>query len=327
MKIFVYSMRKFDELGFYEKFSREYGVEFDYTTEYPSRENLELARGAQAVSIITTDTDAVMLDRLKEMGVRTVATRTIGYDHIDVEHAHAIGMNLCHVTYSPASVADYTIMLMLMGCRKISHILARSALQDYTLEGKMGVELSHCTVGVIGTGNIGRTVVRHLSGFGCRILAYDLYPNEELKQFAEYVDLETLYAQSDIITLHCPATEENYHMLGRETFGRMKKGVMVINCARGSLMDTDALIEALDCGQVGFAALDVLEHESGLYYKNHMGKALGNHRMDILKSYSNVIVSPHTAFYTDEAVSNMVENSIRGILEFENPGQKNPFAI
>ena len=326
MKMFVFSMRTFDELPCFEKYCPQYGIEYDYTTETPCMDNLELAKGYDVVNVITTVFDQPMLKKLHDMGVKCIATRTIGYDHIDVDYAKSLGMGVIHISYSPNSVADYAIMMMLMGLRRMPHIMERANIQDYTLKGKIGRELPDCTVGIIGTGRIGRTVIRHLSGFGCKMLAYDLYENEEVKQYAEYTDLDTLLKNSDVITLHAPATDDNYHMIDAAAIEKMKQDVVIINCARGALMDTDALIDGIESGKVGFAGLDVVEHESGLYYFNRMGEPLHNPRLAILRSYSNVLVSPHTAFYTEEAVANMAENSIIGAMKYMN-GEDTPYLV
>ncbi|MCC8046992.1 MAG: D-isomer specific 2-hydroxyacid dehydrogenase family protein [Clostridiales bacterium] len=326
MRLFVYSMREFDELPCFEKFCAKYEIDFDYTTQTPCLENLKLCAGYEVVDIITTVIDRPMLDEFHRLGVRCLTTRTIGYDHIDTEYAKQLGIGVAHVSYSPNSVADYTIMLMLMGCRRMKHIMERAAVQDYTLKGKLGREIQDCTVGIIGTGRIGKTLIRHLSGFGCKMLAYDIYESDEVKEYAQYADLDTIYRECDIITLHAPATEDNYHMIDARAIEKMKSGVMLINCARGSLVDTDALIDGIENGKIGFAGLDVIEHESGLYYFNRMGEPLHNPKLAILRSYSNVIVSPHTAFYTDEAVANMAENSILGAISFMK-GEENPFLL
>ena len=326
MRMFVFSMRTFDELPCFEKYCPQYGIEYDYTTETPCMDNLDLAKGYDVVNVITTVFDQPMLKKLHDMDVKCIATRTIGYDHIDVDYAKSLGMGVIHISYSPNSVADYAIMMMLMGLRRMPHIMERANIQDYTLKGKIGRELPDCTVGVIGTGRIGRTVIRHLSGFGCKMLAYDLYENEEVKQYAEYTDLDTLLKNSDVITLHAPATDDNYHMIDAAAIEKMKQDVVIINCARGALMDTDALIDGIESGKVGFAGLDVVEHESGLYYFNRMGEPLHNPRLAILRSYSNVLVSPHTAFYTEEAVANMAENSIIGAMKYMN-GEDTPYLI
>ena len=326
MKMFVFSMRTFDELPCFEKYCPQYGIEYDYTTETPCMDNLDLAKGYDVVNVITTVFDQPMLKKLHDMGVKCIATRTIGYDHIDVDYAKSLGMGVIHISYSPNSVADYAIMMMLMGLRRMPHIMERASIQDYTLKGKIGRELPDCTVGVIGTGRIGRTVIRHLSGFGCKMLAYDLYENDEVKQYAEYTDLDTLLKNSDVITLHAPATDDNYHMIDAAAIEKMKQDVVIINCARGALMDTDALIDGIESGKVGFAGLDVVEHESGLYYFNRMGEPLHNPKLAILRSYSNVLVSPHTAFYTEEAVANMAENSIIGAMKYMN-GEDTPYLV
>lgn len=314
MKLFVYAMREFDELKYFEECRERFGITFDYTTAYPDKDNLFLAKGYDAVSVITNPIDRELLGLFSEMGVKYLATRSIGYEHIDVEEAQRLGIRVCHASYSPNSVANYTIMLMLMACRNIEYILDKSRLQDYSLGGKIGKELSLCTVGVIGTGKIGETLIRHLSGFGCKMLAYDLYEKDAVKQYAEYVPLERLYAESDIITLHIPGMEENYHMINGEAFGKMKNGVILVNAARGMLVDTDALIGALETGKVGFAALDTVEEENGLYYLNREGDIIANRHRAVLGTFPNVILSPHMAFYTEQAVSDMVGKTVEAMV-------------
>ena len=318
MKIFGFSIREFDEEAFLKQYCEKYNVEYDYTSQTPCLENLEMARGYDALNILTTPFPKEMIDKCHEMGIKVIATRTIGYDHIDYEYARSIGMGVLNITYSPSTVADYTIMMILLGLRKFKETMLRAQVQDFTLKGKLGREIRNCTIGVIGTGRIGKQVIRDLQGFGCRIIAYDPYKDSEVEKLAEYVDLDTLLSSSDVITLHAPGINENYHMLGQDAFKKMKDGVGIVNCARGMLMDSDALIDNIESGKVGFACLDVVEHEDGLYYFNRMGEPLNNPRLAILNSYPNVIVTPHTAFYTDEAVSNMVENSILNIIDFLN---------
>lgn len=326
MKIFAYALRPYDEQAYFEQICQANGVEYGFTSEYPSLDNVELARGYDAITIITNLMYPEILDRFHEVGVKYIATRSIGYDHIDVAYANSIGIRATHVSYSPNSVANYTIMLMLMACRKIDYIMEKAKVNDFGLQGKMGRELSLSTIGVIGTGKIGEAVVRHLSGFGCRILAYDLYEKDSIKEIATYVSLDTLYRESDIITLHVPGLEENYHMINAETFAKMKDNVILINAARGMLVDTDALIDALNSGKVDFAALDTFEDEQGLYYLNFEQKPLDNKTLALLKGMPNVLLSPHMAFYTDQAVSDMVGNAIKGLLYFEKE-EENPFEV
>ena len=307
MKIYFYALRKFDELSFAREYAEKYGIEFDFTTDYPDEENYLLAKGADAISMTPCDMSAAMVERFASIGVKYILCRSIGYDHVDLAKARECGMRVSNVSYPPSGVANYAIMLAMMLQRRIVSILKRAELQDYSLKEKIGEDISFQTVGVIGTGKIGRTVIEHLSGFGCKILCYDPYQNEAVKKYARYVSLEELFEKSDVITLHTNATEENYHLLNREAFARMKNGVRIVNTARGKLIDTDALVEALESGKVGGAALDVLEKEDGLYYYNRIGDVIANRDMALLRSFPNVILSPHTAFYTTQAVGHMVE--------------------
>ena len=326
MKICFYALREFDELQYCEKYKKEMGIDFCYTTEYPSLENVELARGCEAVSMTPCDMSAHMLEAFHGVGVKYITCRSIGYDHVDRKRAAELGMRISNVSYPPEGVADYAIMLMLMCIRRFAHTLKRVELQDYSLKNKIGRNLCSCTVGVLGTGRIGTTVIRHLAGFGCRILCYDPYENEEAKQYATYVDLDTLLQKSDIITLHMNATDENYHLINEKTIGLMKDGVSIINTARGKLIDSKALIAGLESGKVGSAALDVLENENGLYYYNHMGNVLVNEELAVLRAFPNVIISPHTAFYTEENIDDMVRGCFEGYAQMAS-GEKSVHEI
>ena len=320
MKIFFYALREYDEQKYVEKFAKQYLFEYGFTSDYPSMENVELARGYDAISIITNRMYPEILKAFHDAGVKYISTRSVGYEHIDVEYAHSVGIRAAHVSYSPNSVANYTIMLMLMACRNMPWIMKKADCQDFSLKGKVGKELSVSQVGVIGTGNIGKTVIRHLSGFGCRILAYSHSEDEEIKKYAEYVSFDELIRESDIITLHVPGNVENRHLIDAAAFEKMKDDVIIINTARGFIIDTSSLIASLKSGKVGFAALDTFEGETGLYYLNKESERLDNDNMALLKSFPNVILSPHMAFYTEQAVSDMVENSIKGLLGFGNNG-------
>lgn len=317
MKIFMYSLREFDELKYCEKCKEEMDIDFAYTSQYPSLENACLAKGFDAVSSTPCDMPAALIDRFHELGVKYITCRSIGYDHVDLKRAKEYGMRVSNVSYPPEGVANYAIMMMLMCTRKMPHIMKRAEVQDYSLKGKLGRDLSSCTVGVIGTGKIGAALIRHLSGFGCRILAYDIYQNPEVVPYGEYVDLDTLFRESHIISLHTNATENNYHLICRETLEKMQDGVIIINTARGKLIHDEALIEALESGKVAAAGLDVVEDENGLYYYNHAGENMSNRTLAILRSFPNVILSPHTAFYTEEDVENMVKGCFESLKAFE----------
>ena len=316
-KVFFYTLRPYDELGIAQRLAPQLDVEFGSVQEYPTLKNAELAKGYDAVSVTPCDMSAPMVKRFHELGVKSICCRSIGYDHVDRETARELGMKVANVDYPPNGVANFAIMLMLMSLRKAGHILKRGEAQDYSLQGKIGRDISTCTVGVIGTGRIGRTVLQHLSGFGCRLLAYDLYPNDEVKKIAEYVPLETLLAESDVITLHQNATEENHHLIDTKAIERMKPGVTIINTARGKLIDSDALIAGLESGKIGAAGLDVLENENGLYYYNRMGDVIPNPELAALRSMPNVILTDHTAFYTHEDVESMVRGVLESAVAFE----------
>lgn len=325
MKLAVFNHRS-DEAEFFTQFCEKYNVEPVYVKENPTVESVTRVRGCDCASVITTPIGKDVLDALKEAGIKFVSTRTIGFDHIDIEYATKSGIGVGNVTYSPNSVAEYAIMLILMANRKVKTIMTRSMGQDYSLAKVRGHELRKQTVGVIGTGQIGRKVIQNLSGFGCSILAYDKYPYDSVKDIVSYVDLETLFRNADVITLHVPGNDENYHMIDEKAFAIMKDGVTIINTARGTLIDTEALISAVECGKVGAAALDVVENETEIYYKDFKHQPFSHHEMAILNSFPNVIMTPHTAFYTNMAVSDMVEHSILSCLKFVN-NEENPWRI
>lgn len=326
MRIFVYNYREFDEAEYFQKFSKEYGVELGITTELPTLENAHLAAGYEYISIITSKIDARLMERFHEIGVKMISTRTVGFDHVDLDAARKFGIQVSNVSYSPECVADYTVMLMLMSVRKMKRIMQREEINDFSLPGIQGRELPNFTVGVLGTGRIGRSVIRDLSGFGCRILAYDKYENESVKAHAQYADLETIFRECDLITLHMPLEEENFHLLDEDAFRKMKDGVVIVNTARGGLIDTKALISALESGKVGAAGLDVIEDEFGMYYYDLKSDVLSKRDLYILRGFPNVIVTPHMAFYTDQAVSDMVKHSIESCM-LRAEGKEDPWTV
>ncbi len=326
MKLFLYCFREFDEKQYYDELCAQYNVYYEYTTAYPTKENAHLAKGFEGISMTPTPMGAEMLELFYSMGARFVMTRSIGYEHIDLVKAKELGMGVSHVTYDPDVVADYAIMLLMMNLRKMPFIVEQAKVQNYSLMGKIGKNIGDCTIGVIGTGKIGQTVIRHLYGFGCRILANDIYPNDSIKDLCEYVPLDQLYKESDAITLHAPATEMSVHMINKAAFLQMKPGVILVNTARGTLIQTDDLIDALEDGVVGGAALDVLEDERGLYYFNRTGECINNRQMAVLRSFPNVLLTPHTAFYTEKVVRSMAENTIKCLLDM-SAGNKNSLIL
>ncbi|WP_342758858.1 D-isomer specific 2-hydroxyacid dehydrogenase family protein [Kineothrix sedimenti] len=326
MNVTVYNCREFDEEELFFRYAKKLGIGLTLCPDAPDLENISLANGSECVNIITSKMTEELLEGLKENGVSYLTTRTIGYDHIDMEAAKRLGIKVANAPYGPHGVADYTVMLILMSIRKMKRILQRGSIQDFSLEGIQGRELKDLTVGIIGTGRIGTTVIRSLSGFGCKMLAYDLHENEEVKKDVAYVSLEELWEQADIITLHAPLTEENYHMIGKSTIKKMKDGVVIINTARGGLIDTEALISGIESGKIGAAGLDVVENEFGLYYYDRKSDALDNRELSVLRGFPNVTVTHHMAFYTDECVETVVRDSLMGCKLFVE-GKENPWEV
>ena len=311
----VYNLREFDERPYFDQYAEKYGIRIVSTAESPTLENADLAKGCRFVNVITTPIQRPLLERFHALGVRYLVTRTIGYDHIDTKAAQELGIQIANTPYGPDGVAEYTILLMLMCIRKMRSIQHRFEGQDYTLKGLLGRELSDMTVGVIGTGRIGTRLIQMLTGFGCKVLAYSPHPNETAAQHATYCSLETLLRNSDLITLHAPATDATWHMLDASAFSSMKDGVVLINTARGALMDTDALLANLQTGKIGALGLDVLENESALFYYDRREELLPNQDLYLLKSYPNVVITHHMAFYTQQCVETMVRDSLRGAAE------------
>ena len=326
MKLFVYSYREFDEAEFFQKFAEEYHVELGICHDAPTMENAYLAEGYPYVSIITTKIDEDLMNRFHALGVKMISTRTIGYDHIDLEAARKCGISVGNVMYSPECVADYTVMLMLMSIRKMKRIMQREEINDFSLPGIKGKEMPNFTVGVLGTGRIGRAVIRDISGFGCKIYAYDQYENDEVKKYAQYASLDEIYEKCDMITLHMPLTKENMHLIDAEAIQKMQDGVVLINTARGGLIDTKALIDGLESCKIGAAGLDVIEDEFGMYYFDRKSDILSKRDLYILRGFPNVIVTPHMAFYTDQAVSDMVKHSIESCMLHE-AGKEDPCRV
>ncbi|MCD8047169.1 MAG: D-isomer specific 2-hydroxyacid dehydrogenase family protein [Clostridiales bacterium] len=312
MKILAYEVRD-DERAHFDRCARQLGVELALTEQVPTLENAELAAGCDGVTILGQGKiDAALLDAYRQLGVRCLTTRTVGYDHIDLAHAKKIGLPVCNAYYDPNGVAEYTVMLMLLCLRHYKAALWRMQVNDYSLQGLYGRELRNLTVGIVGTGRIGAQVAQNLSGFGCRMLGYDSHPGPAAR-WLTYTDLDTLYRESDIITVHLNLSEQTYHMIDGDAIARMKDGVILINCARGPLMDTDALIAGIEQKKIGGLGLDCFEYEEGIYHKNHRDEIICNSSMAYLRQFPNVVMTQHMAFYTDAAVANMVRCGVEGI--------------
>jgi D-specific alpha-keto acid dehydrogenase len=253
------------------------------------------------------------LGLLSDAGVEYISTRSIGYNHLDVGYAESVGITVRNVAYSPDSVADYTLMLILMTLRRAKSIVLDVEAHDYRLRHLRGKELRDLTVGVVGTGRIGSAVIDRLRGFGCRILASDT----RCTISAEYVPLDELLRRSDVVTLHVPLDASTHHLLDAERFERMKSGAVVVNTGRGALVDTAALLSALANGALGGAALDVVEGEEEIFYTDRRNQPVDDVAFLRLHDLPNVIISPHTAYFTEHALNDTVVNSLINCLRFE----------
>ena len=316
MKMTVYAVQP-EEIPIFRRLEQQGDVTFTLTAEKPSMDNLELLAGADAVNVIS---DTVITEELwhawKEQGIRAAVTRTIGMEHMNRGIGESLGIPVFHITYSPASVADYAIMMMLMVLRHVKPMMYRYLGQDYTIAGYLGRELPNMTVGILGAGRIGTTVLRHLRGFGCRLLYWNRSPRPELEETAEMVPLETLLRESDILSVHLAANGDTVGFLNRERIGSMKPGAILINTARGPLVDTDALIEALESGHLSGAGLDVFDGDRSIYYRDYKNTAVHHRQKAILDAMPNVLMLPHMAYYTDQAMEDMVCNSVKAVMEY-----------
>jgi D-specific alpha-keto acid dehydrogenase len=313
MGITIYGCGR-DEALLFREMAPRFGVLPTITEAAVSEANVELALGNRCISVShrTRVTNSTLL-ALSRAGVAYVSSRSVGLNHIDVDYAASVGVTVGNVAYSPDGVADYTLMLMLMAVRGAKSIVRRADAHDYRLSDVLGKELRDLTVGVVGAGRIGTAVIDRLRGFGCRTLAHDHRP----KTPADYVPLDELLRLSDIVTLHTPLNPDTHHLIDRRRIARMKRGAFIVNTGRGALIDTEALVPALESGRLGGAALDVLEGEEGIFYADCRHRAIESEALPRLQRLPNVLISPHVAYYTEHALSDIVENSLVNCSNFE----------
>lgn len=326
MKITAYEARP-DEAPLLRAVAQAHDLELEITDRALSLDTVSLAVGSAGVTTLGQSAmNAALFHALAGLGVMGYSTRTIGYDHVDLEAAKQYGVRVSNARYGSSGVAEYTVILMLMTLRHYKPALYRINVNDYSLEGLLGRELRNLTVGVVGTGRIGQAVIENLSGFGCRILAYSPHPAPALAGRVTYTDLDTLYGACDIITLHTLLSPETYHMIDRRAIAKMKPGVILVNCARGELMDIEAVTEGIENEHIGSLALDVFENEHGIYHHDLKTSILKNRDMAYLRQFPNVVMTQHMAFYTQEAVESMVRCGVESLVAFAN-GQDYPCAL
>lgn len=319
MKVAVFSTKPYDR-AFLEAANRTHGHQLFFFEPRLTPETHIMAAGFPAICVFVNDQlDAQTLATLAGQGTRLIALRCAGFNNVDLAAAHKLGLTVMRVpAYSPYSVAEHTVGLILALNRKIHRSYARVREGNFALDGLLGFDLHGLTVGVVGTGKIGLLVAQIMKGFGCHILAYDLFPNLESEALgARYVSLPELLAQADIISLHCPLTPETYHLIDAAALSQMKTGVMLINTSRGALVDTQAVIEALKDGKIGYLGLDVYEEEADLFFEDLSNRVIQDDVFARLLMFPNVIVTGHQAFFTQNALERIAEVTLANISCFQ----------
>ncbi|HAM98800.1 MAG TPA: hydroxyacid dehydrogenase [Marinilabiliales bacterium] len=322
-KIAVFSTKNWVIQAF-DEVNKNHSFEPSYFEARLDKKTAPLAAGHEVVCAFVNDkVDAKTLEILKTQGIKLIALRCAGFNNVDIEKAQELDIAVVRVpAYSPYAVAEHTLGLILALNRKLHKAYHRVRDGNFALDGLMGFDLHQKTIGIIGTGKIGQVFCQLIKGFGVRILAYDKYPNEELKNLGiEYVELPKLYQQCDIISLHCPLTYETYHMINEYAIAAMKPGVMIVNTSRGPLIDSNAVIEGLKKGKVGNLALDVYEEEEALFFEDLSEKVIQDDTFVRLQTFPNVLITAHQAFFTKEAVHNIAETTFANIAEFFKTGK------
>jgi len=319
MKVTVFSAQKF-EIPYLEK-ANNGKYELFFTEKRLSEETAQLAKGSTAVSIFVND-DACkeVIEKLASLGVKYIANRAAGYDHISLPTADELNIGVGYAPeYSPYAIAEHTVALILGLNRKLIQADQKISLNNYSLDNLIGFDLNNKTVGIIGLGKIGGIVAKILNGFGCKLLGYDLYPNQEYveKYGLKYVTLDEIYLHSDIISLHTPLTNTTKYMINEKTISLMKKGVMIINTARGGLINTQDAINGIKNGQIGYLGLDVYEKEKGLFFYDHSQDLLQDDIFSRLLTLPNVLITGHQAFLTENALTNIADATIYNLSSFE----------
>ena len=317
-KIAFFGAKPYDIASF-DKVNEKYNYDIKYFKGHLNPNNVVLTQDADAVCIFVNDTaDAVVIDAMADNGVKLLALRCAGFNNVDLEAAKGKLPVVRVPAYSPYAVAEYSLALMLSLNRKIHRAYWRTRDGNFSLNGLMGFDMHGKTVGIIGTGKIAKILIRILKGLGMHILAYDVYPDYK---FAEeegitYTTLDELYKNSDIISLHCPLTEQTRYIINDDSIAKMKDGVMIINTGRGQLIHTNALIEGLKEKKISAAGLDVYEEEGDYFYEDKSDKIIDDDVLARLLSFNNVIVTSHQAFFTKEAMHNIAETTLQNIEDF-----------
>jgi len=320
MNVAFFSTKSYDK-EFMNRSNQQHGHELKFFDTKLEASTAILASECQAVCIFVNDqADNETLQQLHQEGIKIIALRAAGFNNVDLKTAQELGIKVVRVpAYSPYAVAEHTLAMILTMNRKTHLAYNRIRMGNFSLENLIGFDLNGKTVGVIGTGNIGRIFAGIVHGLGCKVLAYDPYPNQEFekRQIAQYVSLDEMFAQVDIVSLHCPLTEDTYHLINEEAIGKMKDDVMLINTSRGALVDTKAVIRALKHGKIGYFGLDVYEQEENLFFQDLSGHIIQDDDIARLMTFPNVLITSHQAFFTNEAMTNIADTTLQNITDFE----------
>ncbi len=320
-RIAFFDAKSYDRENF-DKVNRDFGFEIVYYKERLNMNSVSLTQGFEAVCIfVNAECDAKVIERMAGYGVKVIALRCAGFNNVDIEAARKNGIRVVRVpAYSPHAVAEYAVTLMLALNRKVYRSVYRTREGNFRLDGLMGFDMYGKTVGIIGMGKIAKELVKILRGFGMNVLAYEPYPDDAfaMEHQVKFVTLDELYEQSDIISLHCPLTEETRFIINSDSITKMKFGVMIINTGRGKLIKTADLIDGLRSRQVGSAALDVYEEEAKYFYEDRSDKMIDDDKLALLLMMPNVIVTSHQAFFTQEATHNIAVTTLQNIRDFQD---------
>lgn len=317
-KIAFFGAKPYDIASF-DKVNEKYNYDIRYYKGHLNPNNVVLTQDTDVVCIFVNDTaDAAVVDAMVDNGVKLLALRCAGFNNVDLKAAKGKLPVVRVPAYSPYAVAEYSLALMLSLNRKIHRAYWRTRDGNFSLNGLMGFDMHGKTIGIIGTGKIAKILIRLLKGFGMRILAYDLYPDMKFagEEGISYVSLDELYRESDIISLHCPLTDQTKYMIDKDSIDKMKEGVMIINTGRGQLINTNDLIEGLKEKKIAAAGLDVYEEEGEYFYEDKSDKIIDDDVLARLLSFNNVIVTSHQAFFTKEALHNIAETTLQNIEDF-----------
>lgn len=322
MKIAFFSSKPYDKI-FFEAENKNYGFELNFYETHLGPHIVNAIEDEQAVCVFVNDkVNRQVIEILAKKGVKIIALRCAGFNNVDLDAAKEFGIKVCRVpAYSPEAVAEHTMAMLLTLNRKTHKAYNRVREQNFALNGLLGFNLFQKTIGIVGTGKIGKAFINIAKGFGCKIIAYDLYPDQELmNNGVEYVELDKLFKSSDIISLHCPLTPENHYMINQETIAMMKDGVTIINTSRGGLINTHEAIEALKNHKIGYLGIDVYEQEEKLFFKDLSAEIIQDDMIQRLMSFPNVLVTAHQAFFTQEALEQISEITMRSISEIMEKG-------